>query len=108
MIYTYVCTYCNTPFDLKRPLAERNDPADCASCGATAKRIFSSKFQVIGDPIAFRGENKYALGFDETTRLETMRADDKAYERAWAGHDLTRPKTETLAETFQKMHGPLG
>lgn len=106
MKYSYVCQSCKTGQTLKRHVDQRNDPAPCA-CGGTAQRVFDATFQVISDRLCDRPENKYALGFDEKTRLATMKADDKAYEASWHGKvpsKVTMPK-ESLVETHQKLWG---
>jgi putative FmdB family regulatory protein len=39
-IYAFTCEDCG-PFELLRPMAEAAAPANCPSCGTTARRVFT-------------------------------------------------------------------
>jgi putative FmdB family regulatory protein len=39
-IYAFSCEDCG-PFELLRPMAEAGAPANCPSCGASARRVFT-------------------------------------------------------------------
>ncbi|HEV7774410.1 MAG TPA: zinc ribbon domain-containing protein [Conexibacter sp.] len=40
-IYVFTCEDCG-PFELLRPMAEAGAPANCPSCGTTARRVFTA------------------------------------------------------------------
>ena len=40
-LYEYRCMKCRRLSEQMRPMAKRNDPATCATCGAAAARIIS-------------------------------------------------------------------
>lgn len=46
--YDYECSGCALVFTLIRPMAERDEPADCPECGATANRQEVSAFSMGG------------------------------------------------------------
>lgn len=41
-IYTYHCETCNTEFDIRRPVAERDEPYLCPYDGAVTKRMMTA------------------------------------------------------------------
>ncbi|MFC2034755.1 zinc ribbon domain-containing protein [Chloroflexota bacterium] len=41
-IYEYVCTDCESRFELLRPLSQSSDAASCPRCQQSAQRILSS------------------------------------------------------------------
>lgn len=48
--YTYLCSSCENPFEMSRPMAESSDPQPCPECGGTGKRtITSANFILKGD-----------------------------------------------------------
>lgn len=40
MTYVYQCCPCRRQFELRRPVAERDDPAECPECQGAARRVF--------------------------------------------------------------------
>lgn len=107
MKYSYKCADCKSERILNRSIDDRNLPTSC-ECGGEAKRVFSAAFQICTDRISDKPENKYALGFDESTRTATRKADDAKYEANWAGSSPSKPKApEPLIETYQKFGGKL-
>jgi len=47
-IYEYKCTQCAHKFDLLRPSALSNKPADCPKCQHTSERILITSFACRG------------------------------------------------------------
>jgi len=41
-IYEYVCTNCESKFELLRPLSKATEAADCPGCHEMAERILST------------------------------------------------------------------
>lgn len=76
-------------------------PAICPKCGEQAPFAFTATFQLITQPEALKDENKHALGFSETDKLATMKADDRAYERNWEGAE-TGVTRVTPQDAFEK------
>jgi len=106
MRYQYICNHCQTALSLTRTIDQRNDPAVCA-CGETAMRVFSVP-QLITQQACYKPENQYALGFDETTRRETQKADDATYDKHWEGKSVSKPKPQkSLIDTYRDMWGPV-
>ena len=40
-VYEYVCTQCNTEFELIRPFSEADKPAQCPKCNGCAQKLMS-------------------------------------------------------------------
>ena len=57
-VYDYECASCGT-FETARRIAERDDPAACPLCGATAVRV------TIGAPTVGGGANAQASGAED-------------------------------------------
>lgn len=41
-IYEYVCTKCNSEFEIRRPISEAEKATNCPKCRAPAQKQFSS------------------------------------------------------------------
>lgn len=86
MRYRYQCTdeNCGQVLVLARPLAARNEPAECPTCGMPATRIFTVPNVNAGwtnSPEFY--ENKYAEGVSQTEISATRAADDARYAQSW-------------------------
>ena len=46
-LYEYKCAYCEERFDVMRPIADADDPAECPECGSTESRRAISNFASI-------------------------------------------------------------
>lgn len=45
-VYEYYCAACKAEFEQMRPISQAGEPAECPTCGATAKKlpsVFASK-----------------------------------------------------------------
>jgi putative FmdB family regulatory protein len=50
-IYEYVCPECDTTFEKMRPLSQSDEPCECPSCKAAARRklsVFAAFSQSMG------------------------------------------------------------
>lgn len=106
--YRYECSRCKVPHSLRYPMGEAANSAPCPLCRGLAERVFTSP-QLNTQPYYLHDDNKFALGFDETTRRETMKADDVQYEKQWQGKTPSKPEPpkETLLDTYHKLYGAL-
>ncbi|MDP3879130.1 MAG: zinc ribbon domain-containing protein [Dehalococcoidales bacterium] len=41
-IYEYLCSCCNSKFELLRPLSQSEEDADCPHCHKSAERVLST------------------------------------------------------------------
>jgi len=82
MRFFYQCTSCQGYRSEDRLHALRNDPIDCPECKAPMQRLFTAPF-LTTQPVRYKEENKFALGFSETERKETRKQDDIAYAKSW-------------------------
>ena len=53
-IYEYYCNRCQQRYDMRRAMAERNDPAPCPTCGTAGQRQLES--------FAYKYEGHYYSG----------------------------------------------
>jgi putative FmdB family regulatory protein len=42
ILYEYKCVACGSRVQCMRPMAERNDPAQCPGCGCEARRVITA------------------------------------------------------------------
>lgn len=88
-------------------MERRNDPIACEECGQNMTKLFTTNFQLNTRPEAYSDDNKFALGLSDRERLDTMKADDKAYEKSWEPKDGTRAETgvkrTTVKQALEKM-----
>jgi putative FmdB family regulatory protein len=48
--YVYQCCPCGRQFELRRPVAERDEPAECPECQGAARRVFGAGILVARAP----------------------------------------------------------
>lgn len=109
--YDFKCSGCGQVLTLKRRFSECSAPGVCPACAGVMTRRFSAQFQICANRAVDDPGNKYAFGFDETTRKETMKAADKEYEANWANTPPPAKRIDVkeafrrqpLAELFHQM-----
>ena len=57
MTYVFQCSACNHVEEYVRPVAERNDPAECPRCKSAMERQFTPLQAVSGYQRSFANEN---------------------------------------------------
>jgi putative FmdB family regulatory protein len=53
--YGFICSQCEKDFEVFRPMSEYEKPADCPSCGKSAKKVYARS----GPPIVKDGTPRY-------------------------------------------------
>lgn len=79
MMYEYECDVCGLRVVLNKSVEERNVFPDCCNCSKPMARVYSIP-HIVPNQVADLPENKYAFGFSERDRLETLKRGDKEYE----------------------------
>ena len=67
-LYEYRCNGCRALFDVRRPMACRNEPATCPQCGAAG-------FRVISRPQAFKHAWSTQRSGEELRKAEELWGD---------------------------------
>ncbi len=78
--YDYDCQACGG-FDAFRPMAQRNDPADCPRCGSAASRVFATAPRLA----LLASDTRVAMDTNERARHEPKSSGDYARLRHPAG-----------------------
>ena len=95
MRYRFRCAdeSCSNEFDMDRPMAARNEPAECPACGMPATRIFPvPNVNAAYGNSDEAAENRNFEGRDEAERTATRKADDARYESRMTRTTRTVPE----------------
>lgn len=78
MRFSYQCQECAKVATVYREHEDRNASLICPDCRGTMERVFSLPY-LTTQPWKLNDENKFGLGFSETERTATRKADDVQY-----------------------------
>jgi len=81
--YLYQCPKCTDEVTIEARITDAGlyFPV-CAACHLQMTRVFTVPF-LVTQPVKFKDENKFALGFSESERTETRKKDDIEYAKHW-------------------------
>ena len=84
--YDYHCAACGD-FDALRPLARRDEPAECPMCGALSSRVFAAAPRLA----LMDAGTRLAMATNERARHEPMRLSDAVRKRHGSGCGCCTP-----------------
>lgn len=91
--YDYLCPGCGD-FDVVRPMSQRNDPAACPGCGASAPRVLATAPRLA----LVDGHTRAAIGANERSQHAPLHSRDyvRAKHPAGCGCCATGKRSSTV------------